>query len=259
MTSQGVERSVLVIPQEEQDVEVNTHIRKKLTWPIWRSALVAVLLVGTVSIIATTLWDLKHNKYRFHDTFYGVVVTNSDSEQASTASRSQMLAKANLIRDQWHPWAYQHKILLAKMLQAKPNDQKTLTEVYEALPVYAGGVGVTLVGSKSFNPEATDFGWQPANKGERKLLNVPARRTETLKMEHIMHLFLQKDFTQFRDVELSKSMAPGRSSITLWASGRITEMTLNRQHILGQPAFVRTAPKEIVPPFDFLHTTGGSR
>ncbi len=209
--------------------------------------------------VATILWNLKHNKFRFQDTFYGVKVTNPESEQGSKDARAKSLAKAILIRNQWQPWALQHKALLGGMLQAKPNDAKKMMDVYEALPVYAGGIGVTLVGSKSFDPEPTDFGWQPANKGERKLLSNPVRRTEVLQSERVMQAFLRRDFAQFRDIELSKSMSPGRSSITLWASGRITEMTLTRQHILGQPAFVKAPPKELIPPFDFLHETGGSQ
>lgn len=65
---------------------------------------------------------------------------------------------------------------------------------------------------------------------------------------------IREDFTKYRDFRLSESMTTGRTQVTLWASGRITETTLTDRFTgHGKPILMeRMESPDLAPPYEFL-------
>ena len=65
--------------------------------------------------------------------------------------------------------------------------------------------------------------------------------------------YRKNEFAKHHDVALATSVHGGRSHITLWASGRVTETTLVEQKppVSGLSAYIDDE-KEIEPAFDFV-------
>lgn len=164
------------------------------------------------------------------------------------------IAKAQLLRDQWKAWALLHKAELKRMLHAQPNETSAMTAVWEALPM-ASGMPSNTIRRADLYGNGAKFSWNPSSKGIRLSINVTSKRQKEI-AAHLAYKKrrLQHDFTTLRDVELSRSSNSGPATISLWASGRITENRLiENPHIApGKPIFIEAPPVELAPPYDFL-------
>lgn len=176
------------------------------------------------------------------------------AEEMAAESRGPRLVKARRMREQWQTWAIKHKSELKRMLNATTKDQTALSVVWEKLPIgledgQAGMKAQEVIG------EPNAFTWQPVAKGGHLSSNVSAEWSNRVAASNrAMQMQRQKNFVLLKDIEISRSMNPGTSQLSLWASGRITESktVVNPNHRSGQPAFVELAPQEIEPPYDFL-------
>lgn len=183
------------------------------------------------------------------------------------------LAKAKLLREKWRPWAEKHKELLQRMLRAQSNDQTTLMTVYRTLPSdnIGGERGITsedLVPRRdlrsAINAKVPLFTWQAQGNKQVRFGNDFKGQAE-LKTQYdaSQRQFMQRmqqNWIVLRDVEISVSMNPGPSRISLWASGRVTESDTAWKPFSGMidgkpvkgvaPAY--NPHRELTPPYDFL-------
>ncbi len=222
-----------------------------------RRLAVWITMGAVVVVTATALWQLKFNKYRLHETRYGVTVTDKASEEKANKARDSAVAKTHTVRDAWRSWAWQHKTLLAAMLTASPNDKEAMVRVYDALPSTPEPLGINslfkLPASNDVENGALSFTWQPLDKLNTSGHYTDAKAAAKDKMfEAFMANTRQKNFARYRDIELSKSVSLGGTKLTLWASGRVTEESRVRQFKPGGRAWADGPKKEILPPYDFL-------
>ncbi len=228
----------------------------KLKPILWTTATIAV-----VGITAFTLWNLKYNKYRYHDSSYGVMITDRRTEEKANTSRSSVIARITQLREAWKPWATENQGLLRRMQNSSPADFGTMTLVYDSLP--ANPVGpASLTNFTGLERGAVVFSWQPSGRFDSsgaidRVYNNPDDRA---KQKHILsfteHL-RRKQFAEYHDVLVSNSMGVGTSHLSLWASGRVTETKIVRHFTPGQPAFAEGPTIQILPPFDFLKNKTG--
>ena len=242
-----------------------------------RLLILGVLLI--LAAIAITAGRLIHSQMqqarlmqdRPKDLQWGTYIYSPATAGKAQSVRSQYLAKAKRLRDHWRVWAVAHQDALRQLRQAPPGDTATLMRFYAALPDTVDlnqSTGITLqdvgVTQDDINNErALRVTWQPHHSLDKD-------------SDANSNKMLRRDFTLYHDVVLSESMSAGRSRITLWADGRITEMTrLALSHPAPGPrveepekgsapsegADMSGAPslgldegpeKEIAPPYDFL-------
>lgn len=224
--------------------------------------LVAAIAVTVGRVVSSRMQQARLTQDRPKDLQYGVKVYSLATADKAQEKRAKYLAKANLLRDHWRVWAFAHQGLLRQLRQAPPNDYATLMRVYRALPYKLdASTGVTEqdVGLNMDDLNAgrgVFFGWQPTLLKTRvstaMIQNDPHAQATS---DYYDGTFLQKlhmDFANYRGIMLSESMSPGKLRITLWADGRITEMTAQDQRIVGKPTITAGPEKQIVPAYDFL-------
>ena len=224
-----------------------------------------LLIVAAVAITANRLIHSRMQQARLmqdrpKDLQWGTYVYSPATAAKAQTQRQTYLAKANLQRDHWRVWALAHQGLLRQLRQAPPNDTATLMRVYSALPsVMDKSAGVTLtdigVNHADFIAgRGVPFTWQPEpvkpHLSEGLLQSDPHAQAASDHYDNTFQEKLKRDFANYHDIMLSESMSAGRSRITLWADGRITEMTRLAHPALGQRD--EGPEKEIVPPYDFL-------
>ncbi len=222
----------------------------------WRLLAGLITLSSVVILVAVLLWKPKHDKYYNHDNHdikYGVRIVDQSSEESAAAHRASFLVHANLLRDQWQPWAFKHKGMLNNLLRSKATDRGTLLHFYGLLPDNPMVAGMPPVIFNKHHRSSSDFTWQPAlyyiNPAK---IPDPDSRKNVDKMKRSFMDHVQRRFTQYHDIEISRSMSIGTSAFTLWASGRITEETFLHQQIPGKPTLIDGVPQKVVPKYQFL-------
>ncbi len=198
------------------------------------------------------------------DLQYGVSVYSPETAGKVQTQRQKYLAKASLLRDHWRVWAEAHQALLRQLRHSPPGDTATLMRVSSLLPSSAHlnqATGITLadIGIKPGdldNPNAVRFTWQPGPLKQpiaaEWARTDPGAQAASDRTDDITLGMNKRQFQTYHNIALSMSMSAGRSRITLWADGRITEMVVQDQHIRGKPTIVDGLEKEIAPPYDFL-------
>ena len=229
-----------------------------------------LLIVAAIAITAGRLIHSRMQQARLvqdrpNDLQYGVRVYSLAT--AATAGntgnrRDEYLAKANLLRDHWRVWAVAHQGLLQQLRHASPSDQATLIRVYSALPTTADSSAGVTSSEVSFNEDdfkagrGTLFTWQAGmfkmRVSEASSRNDPQALEKNERSNTAYRKKLQRDFAAYHGIMLSESVAAGGSQITLWTDGRVTEMTRQRQHIIGKPIYIDGPEKQIVPAYDLL-------
>lgn len=234
-----------------------------------RLLILGVLLI--VAAIAITAGRLIHSRMqqarlmqdRPKDLQWGTYISSPATADKAQDRRAKYLAKANTLRDHWRVWAVSHQDLLRQLRQAPPNDTATLMRVYSALPsprdLMGGNEGVTLADVSSNDADflagrGVPFTWQPGtlktHLSEGMLRSDPHAQSTSDHYDNTFLEALRRDFADYHSIMLSESMGAGRSRITLWADGRITEMTRLAHPARGQRD--EGPEKELVPPYDFL-------
>jgi len=183
---------------------------------------------------------------------------NAELKKKEEETRPARLAKIKWLREKWQTWALQHKDILQRMLKAQPNDLAAFQAVYNAIPTSptvdtAGFTAKDLGFSRSAD---IFFTWNLVEKGKTEK-DVPERMRKMFKSSlERSRAGEQKDWVEFRDIEISRSNG---SSFSLWASGRITKNTEEEKHVLVEHkgkkvmAYLFEQKRmEILPPYDFL-------
>lgn len=237
-----------------QDKKTHNNVQQPRTKHLnWRLLMGLIILGVTMVAVAVSLWSAKSNKYQDHNIKYSVHIVDQSSEESATAARTSFLTHANLLRDQWQPWAFKHKDLLKNLVGSRATDRSTLAHFYEVLPGNPMVAGMPHVGFSKHHRSSSDFTWQPAlyYVNPATISDADSRKNvDRMKRSFMDHV--QRRFIQYHDIEISRSMSIGTSAFTLWASGRITEETFVHQQIPGKPTLVDGVPQEIVPPYQFL-------
>ena len=226
--------------------------------------LVAAVAITVGRVIHSRVQQARLMQDRPADLQYGVKVYSPETGDKAQDMRSKYLAKAKLLRDHWRVWAIAHQDVLRQLRHAPPGDTAMLMRVYSALPAsehlnQATGVTLKDIGMSVedlTNENVVRYTWQPGPL-KQPIAAEWARRDPSAQAvsdhndDTTLEMTKQK-FQRYHDIALSQSMSAGRSQITLWADGRITEMVSQDQHIIGKPTIVDGPEKEIVPPYDFL-------
>ena len=148
-------------------------------------------------------------------------------------ARRQRIATALRLRKQRQGWAERNAVLLRRMRQAGPDDLAALLRVYAQVP-------------PSINASAEDAAFT--------VLGAPSTLSHLRKSQEPLDVQHRQDFARYRDLRVSQSFNTGLTSITLWASGRVTETTLTGR-VVGHTRMFAVDPKEtadIAPPYPFL-------
>ncbi len=174
--------------------------------------------------------------------------TESASDAQFGQKEALRLSQAQQIRDHLANWAQANKPALVQMQKARPDGLASLMRVYDSLikqplPLWDGDPRVGRAASvlSSYVPD-------------------PAFSTQTvaLTLSHLersqapMDKGIREDFARYRDFRIARSADPGRNSIVVWASGRITQSTVSDKFMgHGKPILSVTSEKTITPPFSF--------
>lgn len=152
-------------------------------------------------------------------------------------ARHQRIATALRLRDDLQDWAKRNLGLLRRMHQASPDDLAALLRVYAQLPPCD-----TYLHPNTLLSATAKF----------TVLGAPPTLSHLRKSQEPLDVRLRGDFARYRDFRLSQSLNVGPKSITLWASGRVTETTWT-ERIVGHreiPDLKDTA--DIAPAYPFL-------
>lgn len=226
-----------------------------------------LLLMAAVTItggrfIYSRMQRARMTQDRPADLQWGTKIYNPATAGKAQDVRAKYLAKAETLRDHWRVWAVEHQELLRQLKQAPPGDTAALMKVYAALPYHLNKFTGVTPEDTAFDVDAfhagraVQFTWQPhalkSHLSAGLLQSDPHAQATSDMYDRGFLKKLQRDFASYHDIMLSESMSPGRSRITLWADGRITEMVRQDQHVIGKPAIVDGPEKETVPAYDFL-------
>ena len=224
--------------------------------------IVAAVAITAGRVIHSRMQQARLMQDRPKDLLWGTEVYSPDTADAAQEKRAKYLAKANLLRDHWRVWAVAHQDLLRRLREASPNDTATLMRVYQALPSQLNAsTGVTNedvgVNQDDFLAgRGTFFSWQLTSlKTEATPAMLHQDPNVQATCDHYDNTFLNKlhqDFAKYHGIMLAESISAGSSRITLWVDGRITEMTLQDQDVVGKPSYIDGPEKQLVPAYDFL-------
>lgn len=203
------------------------------------------LIALSAGSILTVLW-LQYRLGNYHRTQYAPQLTVTEQNTIQT--------KANLLRDEWRSWALAHKDELKEMLTAQGDGYAEVDRVWKLLPVPPLFEGSELKNSDFTSPPFM-FTWTALPAGMEKNPVIQGDKV-ALKRFKKSQTFLEeqrRDYAKrFHDLAISQSVNPGKETITLWASGRITRTTHPDHYVQGTPLTEQVTDEEIVPPYDFL-------
>lgn len=148
-------------------------------------------------------------------------------------ARRQRIETALRLREQRRGWAERNAALLRRMRQAGPGDLAALLRVCAQVPPFIGS-------SSGDAPFST--------------LGAPPTLSHLRRSQGPLEVHLREDFSRYRDLRVSQSLYFAPTSITLWASGRVTETTTTFR-VSGHPrVLVETTQEtaEIAPAYPFL-------
>lgn len=147
-------------------------------------------------------------------------------------ARRQRVETALRLREQRRDWAERNAALLRQMRQAGPDDLAALLRVDAQVPPSIG-----------LSSEDASF----------TTIFVPPTLSHLRKSQGPLEVRLREDFSRHRDLRVSQSFNGGLTSITLWASGRVTETTMTFRS--GHPRALVIDSEEtadIAPAYPFL-------
>ena len=170
----------------------------------------------------------------------------SNEYSRNKATNQKFLQKAWAIRELWKPWAINHRYELKQMLCSGPQDQTALVQVYNVLPTTPPGSD-PIHGYKA--SLFTQFTWQPGGR----TYPIPVGKSFNDYKQHSSTRRIIDDFSEWHDIELSRSMMFGSTCFKIWASGRITETWQDTWYSYTQGIFVGPPQtREIRPPYKEL-------
>lgn len=170
--------------------------------------------------------------------------------EADKAMEAARLAKVQMLRDKWRPWAEKHKEDLRAMLQG---DQGAMSRVWQQIPIIQfthSGLGFSHADVEG---GATPFSWWAIDKAvDLKAVDASHVKEVSDGLE-MMAQKRQQDFSKWHDIELSRSSGFGAKMFRLMASGRVLEDRIidNPDRGVGKPA-AATVYRDVFPSYDFL-------
>ena len=206
------------------------------------------------------LWSQKpkqvQDPYRDRDIRFGVTIVDPASEKRSASNGAEFVENAKILREQWRPWALQHKDLLKAMAKTDASDLSAVRRVFHSLPSLPTDAGMPPIVIEVHNLDRTlpsNYSWQPGmNNLKLALIHDPVELKDVIRMQNTVLGHVQEQLAQSHDIQLCDSSSKGVSTVRLWASGRITEDTRVHQTIPGKPSLVEGVVHEIAPHYDFL-------
>ncbi len=210
--------------------------------------LIGLGIVILLGIGLFTAWyfktKAKNELFAKHYVDYGVELSTDENLRSSNAQRDKYINKAHEIRTLWEKDAVTHKKDLIKIFSTRSRENfSVLSKIIPVKPDYPLTDQNSRLPNGSFNQARVGYSWQMYRS---PVDPDPADNQQSLGP------FLEKG-----DTPLSISLAAGRKKIILWASGRITEKTIEVNPAFksnpgsGVPVNI-DVETEIEPPFDFL-------
>ena len=172
--------------------------------------------------------------------------------QVEAARQQLAVDKAKELRAKFRPWALAHKDIIQKMLSAKPNDEAALQTVFDAIPISSKEAGFA---SKEDLMGEPPFAWGSLEK----LAGTTSRAKQDETLQRAMKEErgnIRQNFHDYQDMPVASSVNSGGWGVVLWVSGRVTQYTVVNSRD-SRPGRVGSATnkKEILPPYDFFHST----
>jgi hypothetical protein len=204
-------------------------------------ALAIFLMLITISMFATIFYQ----QYRATLRPPSIPYRLARNGQLATEQQQAFLDKAQSLREKWRKWASEHQEDIRQMLHS--SDEAALLQVYSSLPetptVENAGVAKSEFGEFPYR-----FTWNKfSSKREAKsggLDNSTARRLFEAE-DQVARQELEKDFANYHDICIGRSVNPGTVDYKLWVSGRITKLHYSTGGQKGHE-------EEIVSPYEFL-------
>ncbi len=156
--------------------------------------------------------------------------------------------KAAELRERWRVWAIEHKADLKRMLNGDKNAQNLVWQSLPTLPESPSPLTHDIL-----DAGVCEYSWQPVLKIS-DWSTFQSSEGGKAQMRHNMQVDLQNGFQDYQDIWIAKSGNSGSKTVSLWASGRVTETETveNTPHRSGQPTF-KEVSRELVPPYHFLN------
>lgn len=168
---------------------------------------------------------------------------------------SQQLKSALKIRQEYYTlWARDHIGLLHEMYHTSDptRDTASMMRVLEAIPHTPMRTRLISPGHVEVHRDidaqidGIPFSWNPMGMDVVKSLST---QEPDLKERQLCVEMCLKDFRRYRDFRVSQSMVSGGVSVSIWASGRITQDTFT-SHRAGRAIKYAFTEQELVPPFN---------
>lgn len=227
-------------------------------------------MIGTFALIIfsvafITLLSYQKNKASQTSSLQAQVSIRNARLELSPLQKQQKLQRAEMLRQKWKPWASKHRDIVRRMLDAKSEDEAALLAVWNAIPDSPGGDAevntirsVDLHGGTSLNSASLRsgqvFNWNALGKSGSHAF-TPEMKEKMSRSQDTQSWRLKHDFKEHKDIVISQSVNTGKTSVCLWASGRVTEKTI----VAGRSITVRPDLKmfvvkhnELLPPYEFL-------
>jgi hypothetical protein len=243
----------MAMPSESQDTS------QKRRWKI----VMLLLVVATAAITGEFI------RRRSEKSIHATQLEKIEAEVARSNARLELtdeqkakrLERAKFLRAKWRVWASAHKAELKRMLNAQPDDHAAMKAVWDAIPVHCDQRSTGFTAQDLLPTDDTLYGevftWNAIEKAKLSFAEPPkpAEQERLSRSQSFQTAMQLENFKQLRDVEISQSVNKGKSTLSLWASGRVTE----RRLIGGRPTLLSSGIKippqetqEIVPVYDFL-------
>ncbi|HEY0073555.1 MAG TPA: hypothetical protein VGB77_05585 [Abditibacteriaceae bacterium] len=174
------------------------------------------------------------------------------SPDMAVSLQKARMKRVVLLRDKWKSWAAQNKEDLSQMLDGDKNAQ---SKVWAALPILPEESGT--IRQDDVTGGISTFSWQPVMKSTFTASDPAEAQRKNQEVRAHAEKLLNEGFSRHRDIPISQSRNSGAKTLSLWASGRVTETETVRNTGAGkgQPAS-KEVSRELFPPYEFLSEKG---
>lgn len=211
-----------------------------------------VVVVSLITIAAAGLW-IGFLLYRMNSPVHVTQDVSAQSLLDTPEAKTARLEKAKLMRAHWQKWAMKNKVVLREMLNPHSSGEAAFDRAWQSLPPTLTDDGSTGITYGDLESKGTDFTWNAVAKSNNKVASPsPTQNKIATDEKHYISKLNQEMYDKFHDIQIAQSINTGPDTVTLWASGRITQTTDQVIHEPRGTTLRKGDPQEIVPPYDTL-------
>lgn len=211
-----------------------------------------LIVVSLVSIGTAVLW-IGFLVYRMNRPFHVLQDVSAQSLLDTPEANQRRVEKAKLLRAHWQKWAMQNKDVLREMLDPHSGGDGAFNQAWQSLPSALTDDGSTGIKYEDLNSSGVDFTWNAIDKlNSRPASPGPTMNKIAMDERRYISKVNQQMYAKYHDIQIAQSINSGPHSITLWASGRITQASDIAIREPRGTTVQKGDPQEIVPPYDTL-------